>query len=241
MKIDPWGILTPEDYSVPRTAEEFGTWWNSIYAKFGASRERVVYSRDSTGLIKKFYEEAQPMLAFMKAYHSDKPTRCKLLAGNEADDALLIYETVSSPVQIAFGIDGQLERLRSRELTKTGHVNAIGKPTITGSGKSRVVTFPRCNARLHDDLVAEVIANLESTGIKKRDGNFSTGYILIIGFHDRILDKDDTSRFAECHQRLAPHFKELYFVGIHGVVLFPPPCPPQNPTPSTTSKSLRAT
>ena len=86
--MDVASILTVADYERPRDAEELSQWWSAKHASFGLTKEGVIYCREGRGLSKKFYEEAQPMLAFMRAYFAGTDIRCRLYAGTEAVDAV---------------------------------------------------------------------------------------------------------------------------------------------------------
>lgn len=56
-------ILSIADYEQPRTVDEPHKWWFAKHQEYGATKEGRIYCREGRKLSKKFYEEAQPMLA----------------------------------------------------------------------------------------------------------------------------------------------------------------------------------
>lgn len=223
MSIDLKAILTPEEYEKPRTTGEFEEWWMTKHKMFGATREGVIYCRKLKGMTKKLYQEAGPMLVFMLTYYSGSPTRCRLLAGTGADDALLVGDAgkVEKRIQVTFAGDGYAEHLRTEELTKRGHVNGLVKPVIKGRGRSRVVVFPESGAIRHDTIVADVVSDIEAAARNKHSRSYSPGYSLVIGFNDGVLHRSDLPSFVALHNRICGWFAELFLVGNCGVVVVP--------------------
>ena len=225
MKAHLEAILTPDEYEIPRATDEFAQWWITKHNMFGATREGVIYCREGKGMTKKLYEEAQPMLSFMRAYYSRSQTRCKLLAGTEADDAVLLngVGNVEKRIQITFAGDGYADHLRRAELTKKGHVDALTKPSVQGKGRLKIVGFPEGAAVRHDTIVHEVVQNIEAAAQNKHSRGYSSGYSLVIGFNDSILNRDDWPDLVGLHNRISGWFTELFLIGIHGIVVVPQP------------------
>ena len=123
-------ILSNADYEQPRTADELHKWWFAKHEEYGATKEGRIYCREGRGLSKKFYEEAQPLLAYMRAYVSDSSVRCTLSAGSDRADAVLLDKAdgIVKSIQITYAIDGYTEHLRMKELTNSGGVDALSKP-----------------------------------------------------------------------------------------------------------------
>jgi len=88
--MDPAAILTCEDYEKPRTLDELAAWWHSIHNTYGATREGVIYAREGKGLTKRFYDEAHPMLAYMRQNLLSCHIRCQIFARDEEADSVYL-------------------------------------------------------------------------------------------------------------------------------------------------------
>lgn len=216
-------IVTIHSYETPRTSSEFTEWWNDRYRKYGETRAGIVYCREGKGLSKKFHEEAHPMCTFMSVYFSGTAIRCRLLAGNDPEDAVLIDEAghVFKKIQITFATDGRTERLRSRELTRIGHVDGLGKPMEFGRGRSKTVTFPTAEASRHQDHVDELVTMVRQRIETKSSKAYGAEFELVVGFSDRCLDQEDANSFVKLKAETPHRFSEIYLIGIHGVIVVP--------------------
>jgi hypothetical protein len=222
MKVED--VLTVHDYETSRTSVEFQAWWDARYAEYGKTRKGVIFCRESKGLSKKFFEEAHPMRTFMESYYPGSPLRCRLSARDDKADAVLLDEsgTVVRQIQVTFAVDGRTEHLRSQELTRFGHVDALGKPEETGRGRNRTVTFPTTGFTLHQNIVDEVLSRVRERIESKSSMAYGAEFVLVVGFSDRSLNPEDVDQFTRFRAQVSHAFAEVYLVGVHGRILVPP-------------------
>ena len=215
--------MTVQDYETPRTSAELKAWWHARYREYGQSREGIIYCREGKGLSKKFHEEAHPMCTFMAAYFPSPSIRCRLSAGNDPADAVLMDEGggIVQRIQITFAVDGRTEHLRSKELTKSGHVDGLGKPVESGHGRNRTVTFLATGMTLHQNIVNEMLSLVKARIESKSFKAYGTQFGLVVGFSDRSLNPEDADAFVRLKAHVSHNFAEVYLVGIHGTILVP--------------------
>ena len=163
------------------------------------------------------------MCTFMCVYFPNHSIRCKLSAGNDPADAVLVDDTgaVFKQIQVTFAVDGRTEHLRSRELNKAGQVDGLGKPVESGRGRNRTVIFPATDMTLHHDHVNEVLSLVRTRIESKSSMAYGTGFSLVVGFSDRSLDSKDVDAFMTLKAQVPHTFSEIYLVGIHGIILVP--------------------
>jgi len=218
-EIDPDNILTAEGYEVPRTLDELSVWWWSKYQLFAATKAGRAYAREGNGLlIKKFHDEAQPMIAYMRRFPPKAGVRCKLLAGNEEEDALYVDSSgsVARKFQITTAVDGRTEKLRRRQLTRVGHVDGLAK--LTDDDEIPDDALPSDRYSLIEEMAAYVLAAIE----RKNEKGYDPGFTLIVGFNDNTFDgEEDLSRFRMHIGNPTHKFAELYIVGILGHIAIP--------------------
>lgn len=176
------------------------------------------------------------MSTFMGAYFPDASIRCQLSAGDAAVDAVLLDERglIIRQIQITFAIDGRPERLRLRELTRVGQVDALGRPVESGHGRNRIVTFPATGVmtphrNIVDEMLSRVRERIESKSAKGYDPKFA----LVVGFNDCLLNPEDRDAFVRLKAHVLHNFSEVYLVGVHGFILVPERHSSQNRATST--------
>ncbi|HYF35400.1 MAG TPA: hypothetical protein VD994_08940 [Prosthecobacter sp.] len=204
---------------------DFTEWWMSRHNIFGATKEGRIYCREGRGLTKKFYEEGQVMLSIMRTYFSNSSVACKLHAGNEPDDAVLMDSVgrVIRRIQITFAEDSKSEHLRTKELSRTGSVAGLVKPVVVGRGKNKTVTFPAVEAIDHRELVAETLDLIRDRVLKKNRMGYGPNVTLAVGFDDALYDDgEDIISFQKLYDATAHPFHELIFAGIKGQIVLPP-------------------
>jgi hypothetical protein len=221
--MDPAKILTREDYESPRTLEEFVAWWDTIHNSYAITKEGRGYAREGKGLAKRFYDEAHPMLAYMRQHPPAPLIRCQILAGDGEADS--VYLDPSSAVvrkfQITVAIDGRTEKLRLRQLTRDGHVDALAKLNENDEIPQVVEDDEGPNApAAYDHLfrVEEMAAQISAALEKKIAKGYGPDFTLIVGFSDSTFDPDDVPVFRQ-HVSCPVHsFSEIHIMGVLGRV-----------------------
>lgn len=217
---NPADILTLIDYETPRTPEEMRVWWRSKFELFGATKAGRAYAREGKGLTKKFHEEAQPMIEYMRRFPPPPETRCQLLGGNQEADCLFLSSTgtVMRRFQITTAIDGRTEKLRLRQLTRVGHVDGLAK--LNADDEIPDDALPSDRYQLIQEMAGFVLDAIERKNAKK----YPPGYTLIVGFDDNTFDGEgDPARFRATLGAPAHTFAELFAIGLHGNVTVPEP------------------
>ena len=218
--MDPASILTATDYEKPRTPAEFLKWWMSIHNAYGATKAGRDYCRASRALTKRFYEEAQVLLAFVQAYYRNADVLCHLHAGSGADDALIEdrRSRKKKAFQLTFAADSHNEHFRSMELSRTGSVDALAKPIVVVSGRKRSIVFPEQEAIDHSEVVSEIVQLLKARLSQKEEKKYGSPTALVVGFDDGFIDDADVRHFRAAYDG---SFPELFFVGLHGRIAIP--------------------
>ena len=216
--MDPALILTHADYEVPRTLAEMEAWWDAKYTLFASTKEGRDFARAGLGLTKRFHDEAQPMLAYMRRFPPAAGLRCQVLAGDDPADSLYL-DTSGVAVrrfQVTTAVDGRTEALRRRQLSRDGHVDGLAKLNEDNVIPDDALPSDRY-ARIKE-MAARILAVIE---MKSRKG-YGTGYTLIVGFNDNtFVGEGDLRRFKEHVGSPAHTFAELYVVGILGYIAIP--------------------
>ena len=124
-------------------------------------------------------------------------------------------------IQITYAIDGYTEHLRLQQLTKNGSVDALTKPIIYGSGRSKTVVFPSGMPTRHDAIVCDIIQTIRQRIKNKLVKRYTHGIALVVGFNDSCLNTEDTCEFRKAYDVIEHSFLELFLIGIHGKILVP--------------------
>lgn len=229
--MNPATILTEADYETARTFAEFDTWWMSIHAAYGATKAGRDFCRAGSGLSKRFYEEAQVMLAFLRAYYRDSNVICRLHAGSGADDAFLENRdsTQKMSIQVTFAADSYNDHWRNVELSRSGSVGLNTKPDIQGSGENRTVEFPESGMVPHSIIVSEMVQSVVKRVAQKNEKRYASPGVLVVGFSDAQLEEVDAEHFQTAHDHIGHSFRELYFIGLHGRISIPKMPNPEHP------------
>jgi hypothetical protein len=221
--MDVANILTVADYERPRNAEELSQWWSAIHASFRLTKEGAIYCREGRGLSHRFYDEARPMVVFMTTYFVGTNIRCRLSAGDDPADAVLLGKNnlTIKQLQITSAVDGYTEHLRREELTKSGSVDGLGMPIITGSGRSKSVVFPEDGMEANDSIVSRTIQNIQAAVKNKVAKHYPSDLSLVVGFNDSCLRREDTLEFEKAYREIKHTFAELFLVGFCGTIIVP--------------------
>lgn len=220
--MDPATILTRADYEKPRTLDEFETWWHSIHAGYGASREGVVYAREGRGLAKRFFDEAHPMLAYVRQNPPAADIRCQIFARDEEADCVYLdsSDVVIRKFQVTMAVDGRTEKLRLRQLTRDGHVDALAKlnesDEIPGFEPDDDDELNASGAVDQYSRIKEMAARISSALERKIAKGYGPHFTLIVGFDDSTFDPSSLPTFRQ-HVICPDHtFSEIYIAGILG-------------------------
>jgi len=213
----PETILTIEDYELPRNGERLSEWWQAKYELFNSTKEGRIYSREGRGLSKKFYDEAQPMLAYMRHYHPGSDLICELAAGDDKADAQVSDTSgiVVRRFQITTAVDGYTEAMRRRQLTRVGHVDGLGKPDENGEIPDDGAYSDR------EQRIKEMAGYIASVVAMKSAKGYDSDIALIVGFDDSSYFPKDLPSFRALVGNLKHSFAELFIVGIHGRIALP--------------------
>lgn len=220
MAPNPADILTLSDYETPRTSKEMRLWWRSKFDLFAVTKEGRAYAREEKGLSKKFHEEAQPMLEYMRRFPPPPDTRCQLLGGNQEADGWYLSSTgaVMRKFQITTAIDGRTEKLRLRQLTRVGHVDGLAK--LNADDEIPDDALPSDRYQLIQEMAGYVLAAIA----RKNAKNYPPGYTLIVGFDDNTYNGDDDPALFRMHLGAPAHsFEQLFVIGLHGHIAVPEP------------------
>jgi hypothetical protein len=217
------GIITKADYERPHTLAEFDAWWLDRFAKYGETKEGRAFARESkSDLIKRFHQEAHPMLAFMRRHPPADTTRMRLSAGDAQADAvyLNVDDEVVRKFQITMAIDGRTEKLRMRQLSRVGRVDGLAKLDDNDEIPEDDLTAMDKHHRMRE------IAALIRTAIEKKSAkNYGEDFTLIVGVEDNTyFDEGDSRLFREFIGSFNHTFAAVHVVGVLGSVLvsYPP-------------------
>ncbi len=201
-------------------------WWRTKHGEFGSSRESRNYARLGKGRSKEFYEELQPLMAFMRVRYPDASgVKCKPRVGNQPFDGELLFPSGEvARVEVTFAKDGWAENAQMTELIESGRVDGTYLPTIRKEkGKKKEVKFRENEMRCLEDLSREVQFEIKAKLAQKNSKSYLDGTILIIAFYDDRLDYAGVQdEFRSLFRSLAHNFAALYLVGVHGRIFVGP-------------------
>lgn len=220
------------DYETPRTSAEMDRWWLERYEEFSATREGRVFAREGKGLSKKFHDEAQPMLAYMKLVPPDIRIRCRLAAGTDKADCTFLDAggKLVRQFQITTAVDGRTEVLRRRQLSRIGHVDGLSKLNEEDE------ISDDAPASDHDAPIVEMAGYIRQCMAAKSAKGYGAGFSLIVEFEDSTYSlKGDLEKFRHSVGEPEHTFTEAHVIGIHGNIHFP--LPPSRVTPYSDNAS----
>ena len=214
----PNDILNKADYERPRTLPEFEAWWQDRFEQFGESREGRAFARESkSDLVKRFHQEAHPMLSYMRHRPPAAATRVQIFTSDGAADAMYLDPNgaVLRKFQITMPMDGRTEKKRMRQLSRVGHVDALADLDDNDEVPETLMAFDK-HARMRK------VAERVKEAIEKKSGSnkYNDSFTLIVGLEDNTYDDEDDSRlFREFIGPFNHTFREVHVAGILGRVL----------------------
>lgn len=173
----------------PRTPLALCKWVDEKAAELSKTKVGKVYARSGSILPKKLWEEIRPLGLFSLSRYGDEGVLCTPnLTNDNYDGRVEFSDTSTSPVyiEITYAKDGYNERLRLTDLTEKGHVNAVGKITVSGTKASGQKIEIENEAVKHEDIRSRALDLVKERLSGKSNKQYGENHILVVVIDDYL-------------------------------------------------------
>ena len=223
--IDPETILNRTDMAKSRTPLELCNWVDEKAAELSKTKAGKVYARSGSILPKKLWEEIRPLGLFALCRYGDEDVLCTPNLTNDNYDGKIELSNMStSPVyvEITYAKDGYDERLRLTDLTEKGHVNAVGKITVSGTKAAGQTIEIENEAVKHTDVRSRGLDLVKERLGVKSNKQYGENHILVVVVDDYLPfrteeDKEVLMGYTQASLcGLSLNVGAMYFLGSSG-------------------------
>jgi len=223
--IDPKTILNRADMEKSRTPIELCNWVDEKAAELSKTRAGKEYARSGSILPKKLWEEIRPLGLFALSRYGKEGVLCTPNLTNDNYDGKIEFSDISTTpvyIEITYAKDGYDERLRLTELTKKGHVNAVGKITVSGTRASGQKIEIENEAVKHEDIRSRALNLVKERLNGKSNKQYGENHILVVVVDDYLpfRTEEDKEILMGCAQAflcgLSLNVGAMYLLGSSG-------------------------